>query len=758
MSTAIVAIFVIALGITLIFMAAKVVELVLFGLGLVLRFFLHTLRDAGRLLGHLISFLVLCPLTLLNALFLNKKNLANYFVSMSAEVRGFFMSLWKLSLGNLLNIFNYDPFLASEETTIPPLEPARPAQGFSGYKIVGTLPGGGSGAKLYIAKPNFAKSIQLQEAGFPPVAKVVLKSFALSGGPSLPQIMRESRSLEIAKRLGFVLEHGTDEKHFWYAMPYVPGDNLAVVSKRMHQARNGQGLESKALKRGLSYVSDILLALEKFHLGGLWHKDVKPENVVVCDDRAFLVDLGLVTSLASSATLTTHGTEYFRDPELVRMAMQGIKVRDVDAVKFDLYGAGAVLYSIVEGDFPAHGGLSSVSRPCPDALKWVIRRAMADLPGRYGSSREMLLDLHKVLESDDPFTLKPADLPSMGGVAPLGVAEQAAPIQEYRPIRNEPGTGGVSSSDGAIATLEIMGGAQNGKLFPLRAGRYIVGRSSHCDITIEGSAISNRHMQLVVAPNGEVKFKDIGSRNGIWLGGVKKSKGIWRSGHQLKLGKLVLGLHGMLTDGQTADVEEPVENNSRRKLRVLVVLLLLCVFIPQKLSLGFDNIGACHNSTVRSVVVEAVDLSKPDYIPGGEGLAWGRKDLRTRIDFEAGALDDSGGLLVVDDISAFGTPRMRNGLIGARTHIGQELELCGDWGDGKSAYQELVAQLRAAVGSSDPSARASEVGDILVANSSFGALLWLQKSSFEKEDRVDVLAICASGQQSELILKQLNLD
>jgi len=151
-------------------------------------------------------------------------------------------------------------------------------------------------------------------------------------------------------------------------------------------------------------------------------------------------------------------------------------------------------------------------------------------------------------------------------------------------------------------------------------------------------------------------------------------------------------------------------------------------------------------------------LSKPDYIPGGEGLAWGRKDLRTRIDFEAGALDDSGGLLVVDDISAFGTPRMRNGLIGARTHIGQELELCGDWGDGKSAYQELVAQLRAAVGSSDPSARASEVGDILVANSSFGALLWLQKSSFEKEDRVDVLAICASGQQSELILKQLNLD
>ena len=36
------------------------------------------------------------------------------------------------------------------------------------------------------------------------------------------------------------------------------------------------------------------------------------------DGRVQLVDLGLITPLASAMTLTTHGTEYFRDPELVR--------------------------------------------------------------------------------------------------------------------------------------------------------------------------------------------------------------------------------------------------------------------------------------------------------------------------------------------------------------------------------------------------------------------------------------------------------
>ena len=78
------------------------------------------------------------------------------------------------------------------------------------------------------------------------------------------------------------------------------------------------------------------------------HADLDRGRLEVAHDRAHLVDLGLVTPLSSAMTLTTHGTEYYRDPEMVRLAMQGVKVHEVGGVKFDVYSAGAVLYSMIE--------------------------------------------------------------------------------------------------------------------------------------------------------------------------------------------------------------------------------------------------------------------------------------------------------------------------------------------------------------------------------------------------------------------------
>src|SRR5690606_13930253 len=132
------------------------------------------------------------------------------------------------------------------------------------------------------------------------------------------------------------------------------------------------------LRTALGYMSDLCRTLSAYHRGGLWHKDVKPDNVIVDGDRAHLVDLGLITHMRSAMTLTTHGTEYFRDPELERMALKGVKVNEVEGARFDVYGVGAALYSVIENSFPAHGGLSQLTRRCPEAARWIIRRAMTD--------------------------------------------------------------------------------------------------------------------------------------------------------------------------------------------------------------------------------------------------------------------------------------------------------------------------------------------------------------------------------------------
>ncbi|MCB1282494.1 MAG: hypothetical protein KDB18_13310, partial [Salinibacterium sp.] len=161
-----------------------------------------------------------------------------------------------------------------------------------------------------------------------------------------------------------------------------------------------------------------------------WHKDVKPDNIIVDAKSAHLVDFGLITPLRSAMTLTTHGTEYFRDPEMVRMALRGAKVHEVNGAKFDIYAAGAVLYAVIENSFPAHGALSQFSKPCPDALRWIIRRAMTDYDKRYASASEMLADLRHALACGNINALRPAELPSVRG----GVSESIPEVPVAEPI------------------------------------------------------------------------------------------------------------------------------------------------------------------------------------------------------------------------------------------------------------------------------------------------------------------------------------
>ncbi|MEE2681828.1 MAG: hypothetical protein VX641_05590 [Planctomycetota bacterium] len=283
--------------------------------------------------------------------------------------------------------------------------------GFDGYSIVGSLPSGGSGAQLWVAEPSDSKCRRLR--GGP--GRVVIKSFDLQAGSSLPSIVRESRALEGARRIGLVLEHRLEDERFWYVMPYHPGPTLTQMVDVLHRSHGAQGFSGVELGSALNYIRDLLNTLSYFHESGLWHKDVKPDNLIVHDGKAHLVDLGLVSSLSSGLTLTTHGTEYFRDPELVRMALRGVKVHEIDGAKFDVFGAGAVLYFVLANDFPAQGGLSRFHTPVPPVLDWIVRRAMADYAQRYATADEMLADLDAVCRHADIWAMLPADLPSLSG-------------------------------------------------------------------------------------------------------------------------------------------------------------------------------------------------------------------------------------------------------------------------------------------------------------------------------------------------------
>lgn len=387
------------------------------------RFVIGMFSDFFRAIGAIVLLFVLAPITVLNVAIGRWSAAAHYGRAFKNEVRTAGVCFYRVLAGHPLRFLGLGGVVEGIEERLPQViaeapgsdKPSKRAGMFDGYTIVGSLAGGGSGGKLFIATPNEIKRASFQRQGFGEVDQVVIKSFSLDDGSSLPQIVRESRALDAAKKLGLVFEHDLSNDRFFYVMRYVPGESLATLTTRMHGLSSAQGLSDAHLRTSLGYMTDLLKSLAAYHAGGLWHKDVKPDNIIVDGKKAHLVDFGLVTPLRSAMTLTTHGTEYFRDPELVRQALRGVKVHQIDGTKFDVYAAGAVLFAIIENSFPAHGGLSQITKRCPEAVRWIVRRAMADYDKRYASASEMLADVSAVLSASDAFSLRPADLPSMSG-------------------------------------------------------------------------------------------------------------------------------------------------------------------------------------------------------------------------------------------------------------------------------------------------------------------------------------------------------
>ncbi len=441
------------------------------------RFVRGEVGDALRFVGALLLLVFYIPMAVLSLVIARFSAASHYGRAIQDEITTAGKCLYRVVIGHPLRLFGLGGLTEGLEQRLPDVMAGAPtadlpvrgrAGQFEGYSIIGSLPTGGSGAKLYIAEPDATRRTILARDGFADVDRVVIKAFSLTEGSSLPQIVRESRSLDAAKRLGLILDHAMGQERFHYVMRYVPGDSLSMATRRLHAESAPGGLDPRALRAAVAYVSDIVDTLSIYHKGGLWHKDVKPDNIIIDhrDGRAHLVDFGLVSSLRSAMTLTTHGTEYFRDPEMVRLALRGVKVHEVDGTRFDIYGVGAVLYSVIEDSFPAHGELSQVTKRCPEAIKWIIRRAMANYDKRYDSAALMLADLNAVLSAPDPFAMRPVDLPSMsalGDDSSIGDGPVRQSESRFSAIGGSGGAAGAAAATWAgsvgAAAARAMGGA-----------------------------------------------------------------------------------------------------------------------------------------------------------------------------------------------------------------------------------------------------------------------------------------------------------
>ena len=348
------------LVVAVVFLVIPVVKGISLVVRQIVRFIAGILGDTLRLVGAIFTSIAFAPLVIANLVIGRWSACAHFGRALRSELTTASKCCYRIFVGHPARLFGLGAALEGIERRVPEAIAASPGadkpkgrhRQFEGYAIVGSLPVGGSGARLYIAQPDEIRLAGFERAGQRGVDKVVIKSFSVQEGSTLPQIVRESQALQAARRLGLILDHEIASDHFYYVMRYVPGDSLGLVTQRLHGGApaglaGGDGLDDAGLRTVLGYARDLLRSLGEYHAGGLWHKDVKPDNIIVHDGRAHLVDFGLITPLRSNMTLTTHGTEYFRDPELVRLALRGVKVSEVYGARFDVYAAGAVLFSMI---------------------------------------------------------------------------------------------------------------------------------------------------------------------------------------------------------------------------------------------------------------------------------------------------------------------------------------------------------------------------------------------------------------------------
>jgi serine/threonine-protein kinase len=208
-----------------------------------------------------------------------------------------------------------------------------------------------------------------------------------------------------------VFDYGhTPDGIFYYAMEYLEGTDLDALVR-------GDGPQPPA--RVAHVLRQVASALVEAHGIGLIHRDVKPENIILCErggipDVAKVVDFGLVRDLepASGARLTQtnviQGTPLYLSPEAIRAP-------DAVDARSDLYGLGAVGYYLLTGTH-VFGGATTVEvcshhlhsrpvppserlrRPVPAGLERLLLACLEKDPARRPASAARLRDALRDLD------------------------------------------------------------------------------------------------------------------------------------------------------------------------------------------------------------------------------------------------------------------------------------------------------------------------------------------------------------------------
>ena len=222
----------------------------------------------------------------------------------------------------------------------------------------------------------------------------------------MQRFFREARAAGRLEHPNIVAVHdaGRDDEQCWIAYEYIKGP---VLSKAREQGRID-------LTAAVRIARDLSDALDYAHRRGVFHRDVKPDNVLLDErGRPRLIDFGLARRDEVDSDLTRDGavlgTPAYMSPEQANGQSHMADERS------DIYSLGVLFHELLYGRRPADPKDTSPSeqreRPdssanppplapqIPEEVNRICRKAMAHDPGqRFPDAQALVHDLDQWLQ------------------------------------------------------------------------------------------------------------------------------------------------------------------------------------------------------------------------------------------------------------------------------------------------------------------------------------------------------------------------
>lgn len=268
------------------------------------------------------------------------------------------------------------------------------------YKIIEVIGRGGMGVVFKAMDMNLEKIVALK----------MIDPFLARDDNFLKRFKTEAKALAKLENRNIVAVYALRENPMglFMVMEYV---RAKTVSELMRD--NGK----YSIKEILAITNQLLNAIGHAHAVGVIHRDIKPNNVLLCEDGTVKVmDFGLAKvaqehGTQMTATQAAAGTLYYMSPEQIK----GLK--NVDA-RSDIYSIGMSIYEMLAGRVPFDKSESEyeiqkqiiegkIPPPTkynpliPKQLNKIVMKAIdKDADKRYQTVAEMIKDLSTIVPDE----------------------------------------------------------------------------------------------------------------------------------------------------------------------------------------------------------------------------------------------------------------------------------------------------------------------------------------------------------------------